>query len=71
MVHIEKSYEEIADIVRESLAGSDWQDLNAAACAMLALEPESNDPVYLDGWNDCQAAVVATLAVHLGIESSI
>lgn len=28
-------------------------------------------PAYLDGWNDCQAAVVATLAVHLGLESSI
>jgi hypothetical protein len=66
-----KTYEEIADIVREALAGADWQDLNAAANAMLALEPESGDGAYLDGWNDCQAAVVATLAVHLGIESSI
>ena len=66
-----KTYEEITAIVREALAGADWQDLNAAACAILALEPDKTGNAYLDGWNDCQAAVVATLAVHLGIEASI
>lgn len=69
----EKTYEEIAEIVREALSSSDWQDLNAAACALLVLEPRPGTigDGYWDGFNDCKAAMVATLAVHLGIEGEI